>query len=148
MKQINKAASLKLQEPIMKESEVDRLEETELPLNAKVKTLLLTLQSKPFQVMLSGEKTVEFRKPSDWIKSRLFNKDGSRKEYDVIKFVNGYGEDKPFFVAIFDGFDNFTRGKYNECANQLIYSNGLEVILEEGDFQIYLGNILKKGNLK
>jgi len=108
-----------------------------------MKILLLTLSEKPFEVMVTGEKTIEFRKPSDWIKSRLFNKDGSRKEYDAVKFVNGYGSDKPFFVAIFNGFDT-SEDKY-KCH---LYSNGLNVPVERGDFQIYLGEIIKKGNLK
>lgn len=108
----------------------------------KHKILNLTLSKKPFEVMITGEKKVEFRKPSDWIKSRLFNKDGSRKDYDVVKFVNGYGKDKPFFIAIYNGFATALErtGKH--------YSNDLSVLVEPGDFQIYLGDIIRKGNLK
>ena len=106
------------------------------------RTLHLTLSEKPFQVMVTGEKPVEFRKPSDWIKSRLFNKDGSRKDYDVVKLVNGYGKDKPFFIAIFNGFDQASEDSIQT------YSNGLEVNIEENDFRIFLGDITKKGNLK
>lgn len=55
--------------------------------------------------MVTGEKREEFRKPSKWMLSRMFNKnkDGSKsfKKYDLVKFVNGYGNDKPYFIAEF-----------------------------------------------
>lgn len=105
-------------------------------------TLHLSLKKEPFEVMVSGEKNVEFRKPSQWIKSRLFNSDGSRKEYDVVKFVNGYGSKKPSFTAIFNGFSNSTVGHVET------YSNGLKVQVERGDFKIHLGDIIKKENLQ
>lgn len=56
-------------------------------------TLNLSLHKLPFDVMLTGEKDKEYRKPSKWIVSRLYNKDGTLKKYDVVKFVNGYGHD-------------------------------------------------------
>ena len=40
--------------------------------------------------MVTGKKTIEYRRPSKWIKDRLVD-----KEYEVVKFVNGYGDDKP-----------------------------------------------------
>jgi hypothetical protein len=70
-----------------------------------VKTLHLTLHKAAFDVMVTGEKKLEFRTPSKWINSRLFNKDGTKKHYDYIKFTNGYGSDKPYFVCEFKGFD-------------------------------------------
>lgn len=108
----------------------------------KHKTLNLTLSKAPFEIMLSGEKKVEFRKPSIWIKSRLFNKDGSRKDYDVVKFVNGYGSDKPYFIAIYNGVAQALG------LTSRHYSNNLSVIIEPGDYQIYLGDIIKRGNIK
>ena len=108
----------------------------------KHKILHLTLSKEPFQVMVTGEKRVEFRKPTKWIESRLFNKDGTRKDYDIIKFTNGYGNDKPFFTAIFNGFARSLQRKFKT------YSNGLTVDVRPEDYEIYLGDILKKGNLK
>src|SRR6056300_1026422 len=63
------------------------------------KILHLTLKKSWFELMVSGEKTTEFRKPSDWIKQRLVD-----KEYELVRFVNGYGSDKPFFVAKYLGY--------------------------------------------
>lgn len=101
------------------------------------RTLLLTLSKKPFQVMVTGEKTIEYRKPSKWILSRLKGKD-----YDYVKFVNGYGNDKPYFVAEYKGWTQ------NTLPYNLSYSNGLNVVTESGDLFIYLGKVIEKGNLK
>lgn len=107
-----------------------------------MKTLHLTLTKVPFDLMITGEKTVEFRKPTQWIKSRLWDKNGSLKQYDVVKFTNGYGRDKPYFIADFktvnlspfeDHFQNYT---------------GLSVMIRKGDIKIFFGKILEKGNLK
>ncbi|MEO9884962.1 MAG: hypothetical protein ABJG33_04925 [Balneola sp.] len=104
----------------------------------KEKSILhLTLSNKPFEVMVTGEKFLEFRKPSDWIKSRLVG-----KGYDLVKFVNGYGADKPYFIAEYLC--------YTEAEKDLstVYSNGLRVESERGDFVIILGHVIEKGNLK
>lgn len=106
-----------------------------------MKTLNLTLSKKPFEVMASGEKLIEFRKPSKWIQSRLLTKEELRKDYDVVKFVNGYGKDKPFFTALFLGFDTAREDSVQT------YSNGLKVTVNKGDVLIYLGDIIQKGNI-
>ena len=109
-----------------------------------MKTLLLTLSKLPFDVMVTGEKKEEFRKNSKWIRSRLFNHDNSEKDYDVIKFVNGYGPDKPYFICKYLGFLDC----YMDCDVRR-YSNGLEVSgIGPGDIIIYLGDIIETGNLK
>lgn len=92
--------------------------------------------------MVTGEKPEEFRNPSRWIKVRLYGKDFSRIEYDVVKFVNGYGPDKPYFIAYYKGFEY---AKINEVKE---YSNGLRVFIARQDVIIKLGSIIEKGNLK
>lgn len=108
----------------------------------KKKILRLTLSKKPFEVMLKGEKTEEFRNPSEWIKSRLFNKDGTRRDYDVVEFVNGYGKDKPAFTTIFNGFTTCKK------LSERIYSGNFKVIINEGDIIIHLGDVISKRNIK
>lgn len=104
--------------------------------------LLLTLSKKPFDVMVTGEKKREFRNPSKWIFSRLKDKKGSRKEYETVKFINGYGKDKPYFIAEYIGF-------YIKIFDEdFSYSNSLLVNVKAGDIVIYLGDILETGNLK
>ena len=98
-------------------------------------TLKLTLSKKPFEVMITGEKTEEYRRQSQWMKSRLFDKSGNPRHYEFIEFVNGYGKDKPRFTALFKGF------KVVENVKQT-YSNGLTLHIDELTFEIKLGNIL------
>lgn len=100
-----------------------------------MKILPLTLQRLPFEVMVTGEKNLEFRYPTPWILARLKN------DYDVIKFVNGYGNDKPYFIADLD-FWYMQNG-----SDQFTYSNGLFVKVPTGTVVIKLGEILKTGNL-
>ena len=49
-------------------------------------TLKLSINKKAFDVMVTGEKTEEFRDESKWIMSRL------KKDYDFVQFTNGYGK--------------------------------------------------------
>lgn len=100
------------------------------------KILYLTLKKPQFQVTFSREKQTEYRKNGDWIKSRLLG-----KNYDYVKFTNGYGLDKPFFICEFLGWEYSKAGIYN-------YSNGLEVIVSDGDIAIKLGNIIESKNIK
>lgn len=106
-----------------------------------LKILKLTLSASPFEVMHTGEKQTEFRKPSRWIESRLYEKDGNFKEFDLIQFTHGYGTDRPVFIAKYLGFSLSTADYKVE------YSNGLIVDVEVGDYKIYIGQILKVANL-
>ena len=100
-------------------------------------TLHLTLTKHWFLLILKLIKRTEYRslKPQ-WI-SRLLNPDGSHKEYDVIKFVNGYGKHRPYMIVEFKGFC-----KAIDCPP----TNGEEVF--PSDFAIHLGEILETGNLE
>ena len=98
--------------------------------------LHLTLKKPQFQVTFAGEKTSEFRRPSKWIESRLLN-----KNYDLIKFTNGYGADKPFFICECLGWS------YAKPCTQT-YSNGLVVNITNGYFEIKLGKVIESGNIK
>jgi len=66
-------------------------------------SLKLSLKRLPFEVMVTGEKTIEYRYPSKWIESRLYKKD-KKRAYDFIEFTNGYGKNKPFLKARYEGF--------------------------------------------
>lgn len=105
--------------------------------------LHLSLKSKPFEVMVTGEKQEEFRKSSGWIRSRLFDSDYNEKKYDLIKFTNGYGGKRPYFICRYEGFME----GYLPFAERK-YSNGLTVSgFGKYDFVIYCGEIIEKGNL-
>ncbi len=66
--------------------------------------------------MISGEKKVEFREQSRWIESRLIG-----KQYDRVRFINGYGPTRPRFSVSFKGYKLAPKGVHET------YSNGLEV---------------------
>lgn len=76
-----------------------------LVMHRNCRILRLTLKVMPFQVMKTGEKLEEFREPSDWIRSRLFTKDGMPREYDMIEYVNGYGATRPRLFTDYCGFE-------------------------------------------
>lgn len=63
------------------------------------KTLRLTLKRKWFDMIASGEKREEYRKPGKWILSRLEGKD-----YDRVEFKNGYGSRVPTMEVQFIGW--------------------------------------------
>jgi len=98
-------------------------------------TLKLTLSKKPFEVMITGEKTEEFREVKKWVTSRLYNKDGSKKEYKYVKFTNGYGKDRPYFICIFNG--TYIGNHINRT-----YSNNLNLSFENEIYVIELGEII------
>ena len=109
----------------------------------KPKTLTLVLKKQWFDLMVTGEKDKEFREPTDWIKSRLYNKDGSTKEYDYIKFINGYQANAPYFICKYEGFGTGYDNTYTFKSNPSIL---LKVTPEQ--YVIFLGEIIERGNLK
>lgn len=102
----------------------------------KQKILHLSLKKQPFEVMVTGEKVIEFRSVSKWITSRLEYSDFTPKEYDVIKFTNGYGKNRPSFVCVYEGFTVHT-----EEDELVSFSNGLKVLVRFGMYKIYCGDI-------
>lgn len=101
-----------------------------------VKILKLTLNKKPFDVMKTGEKKNEFREPSKWIESRLFNKDGTKRYYDFIEFSHGYAKKRNDFSCEFKGF------KKTLIEKSYSYSNSLEITVPKGYYNIFCGDII------
>ena len=64
------------------------------------KTLHLNLLRKYFDQIAEGNKTIEYRDKTDYWKRRLEN-----KEYDVIKFRNGYAKDAPTMLVEYVGLN-------------------------------------------
>jgi hypothetical protein len=107
-----------------------------------MKTLKLTLEKAPFEVMVTGEKKHEFREDKQWIRTRLFTANGTRKHYDAIQFTNGYGKDRPYFIARMGSVRTWQGEPI-----QNVFSNGLKVPIKVGMFVIGVGEIIEKGNL-
>lgn len=104
------------------------------------KVLFFNLKTEPFKVMVTGEKNEEYRKISGWMNSRVLNKDGSKREYDYVKFVLGMGADKPVFICRFKGIK-----KVKNIHKK--YSTGLEVNFLDEHYAVMLGEIVYKANL-
>jgi hypothetical protein len=108
-----------------------------------MKVLHLTLKRQPFEVMVSGEKKTEFREPSKWIMSRLFDKEGKKKPYFAVCFKNGYSKDAPQFTALFEGSQ-----LWGASSQILKYSNGLEVlVINNKTICINIGKIISTKNV-
>lgn len=102
----------------------------------KAKILHLTLKRPPFEVMKTGEKPIEFRRPSPWLFSRLIeSKTGKKKTYDFVCFKNGYNMDSEFFYTIYCEF------YIAEEPGVRHYTNGLKVNFEKGDVLICCGRV-------
>ena len=62
-----------------------------------VRILHYTLKKKWFDMYLAGIKTEEYRDINKYWRSRLFEKGGDLKikEFDIVRFTNGYGAKRP-----------------------------------------------------
>jgi hypothetical protein len=60
-----------------------------------MKILHLTLKKKWFDLIASGEKTEEFREYKPYWKSRLVDSCGYGRNFDIVRFKNGYGKNVP-----------------------------------------------------
>lgn len=81
-------------------------------------TLHLSLYKKWFDEILQGTKRIEYREIKPYYDKLLKN------QYDAVKFVNGYGKDRPFLVV-----------------------NIKKIIKGKEFYEIHLGNIVETGNL-
>ena len=63
------------------------------------KKWIFYLKREPYDVMITGEKQLEFRIASSYWRRRLLNRDGSPKIFDILEFSLGYGSNRPKFQA-------------------------------------------------
>ena len=105
-------------------------------------TLKLTLKQHWFNLMLSGEKTKEYREPSKWIGSRLYSWQNKPKPITKIRFTNGYGATRPWFECECLGFELTT------LKENLSFTTGHNLELNGRFYVIRLGKMLDSGNLK
>jgi hypothetical protein len=113
----------------------------ELPDFGALRVLKMTLSKQPFEVMVTGEKQQEYRSPSDWMMSRLYDTKERAKDYDAVFFRNGYQPHQPWFLAEFLGWEEAA------ADDSRSFSNGLVVPIPRGTIILHLGEILSSGNL-
>lgn len=95
------------------------------------KILHLTIKKRWFDMIASGEKKEEYRDIKPYWNIRLFNKDGSVRDYDIVKIRNGYSPDSPFIYVEFKGL------KEKEGREEWGAASGVKY------YCIQLGDILK-----
>ena len=65
-----------------------------------MKILHLNLYRKYFDAIVNGTKTTEYRDKTDYWKKRI-----EGREYDIIKFRNGYTKDAPTMLVEYKGYN-------------------------------------------
>ena len=80
------------------------------------KILHLNLYRKYFDAIVDGTKTIEYRDKTDYWKKRI-----EGREYDIIKFRNGYAKDAPTMLVEYRGYDVGFNGV---CEEQYIIKLG------------------------
>ncbi|MDB0028497.1 hypothetical protein N9E76_00200 [bacterium] len=102
-------------------------------------TLSLVLKTDPYKVTQTGEKKFEYRDNSDYWRKRIFNENGSVKDFDAVKFSLGYHKHRPQFTAKFEGVEIV------DSVNET-YSNGFKVdypYKKNGYIKICIGGIFE-----
>ena len=64
-----------------------------------MKILHLNLYRKYFDAIVNGTKIIEYRDKTDYWKKRI-----EGREYDIIKFRNGYATDAPTMLVEYGGY--------------------------------------------
>lgn len=88
--------------------------------------LKLSLFKAPFDVMVTGEKTIEVRTASEWILSRL------KANHPEVRFTHGYGKERPYFIS------QLMFWYYEKEQHTIKYSTGFEVVSKPGDIILVL----------
>ncbi len=86
------------------------------------KVLKIVIKQPWFDRIAIGKKKTEFREVKPFWESRLYDKDGKKKHYDQIEFINGYNADARRMITKYEGFS-----------------------VRDGRFHIKIGRIVKKG---
>ncbi len=103
-----------------------------------MKILRLTLKKKWFDLIASGQKTIEYREVNDYWRARLIHKNYTDyKDFDEIHFRNGYKKKAPFMRIRWVGVSAIN-SEYHKP------ENGEK--LKGMQFTIFLGEILEIKN--
>lgn len=71
--------------------------------------LKIVINGEPFDLIASKKKKIEYREYTPFWISRLYDKNGKKRTYDLIEFINGYNTNARRMLTIFKGFNK--RGK-------------------------------------
>ena len=75
-------------------------------------TLKIVIKGEWFDEIIAKKKTIEHRNISPFWTSRLYDKNGKKRTYDLIEFINGYNTNARRLITEFKGFEKKS-GKYH-----------------------------------
>ncbi len=105
---------------------------------AKTKRILhLTVKKKWFDLIASGEKTIEYRQGKAYWEKRLLDENGNSIEFAEVHFRNGYSRNAPFMRVEFKDLGRWEGSSPWPCCG----AHG--EVVNHGDFGINLGKILE-----
>ena len=78
----------------------------------KKPTLKIVIKGEWYDKIRTKEKKTEYRKVSPFWTSRLYDKNGKKRNYDLIEFINGYNTNSRRLITEFIGFKK-KQGEYH-----------------------------------
>ncbi len=84
-----------------------------------METLKIIIKGEYFDMIKSGEKKIEYREVTPFWTSRLFDKEGKKRSYDSVLFINGYNKDARRLTTEFKGV-TIKNGVYNINLGKII----------------------------
>ena len=67
--------------------------------------LKIVIKGEWFDLIAAKKKKIEYREQSPFWTSRLYDKKGRKRAYDLIEFINGYNIDARRLFVKFEGFE-------------------------------------------
>lgn len=67
--------------------------------------LKIVIKGEWFDEIASKKKKIEYREYTPFWISRLYDKDGKKRDYDLIEFINGYNTDARRMTTKYEGFN-------------------------------------------
>lgn len=74
--------------------------------------LKIVIKGEWFDLIAAKKKKVEYRDVTPFWTSRLYDKSGKRRHYDLIEFINGYHTHARRMLVKFEGFEK-KAGRYH-----------------------------------
>ena len=67
-------------------------------------TLKIVIKGEPFDMIKAKTKKIEYSEVTQFWISRLYDKNGKKREYEFIEFINGYNKDARRMITKYAGF--------------------------------------------
>jgi hypothetical protein len=75
-------------------------------MNKPTKAILkIVIKGEWFDQIAAKKKKIDYREYTPFWISRLYDKDGKKRNYDLIEFINGYNKDARRMIVKYEGFN-------------------------------------------